>query len=134
VNIRSPASFLSREPLHLTIVFLFSPSSHSLRTFLFNDFVRFLEYTSPDMSVLFYRRPDYLNKASGPITSNECARYVERAKSAYPPPSTGYGSVNTSVEFGKAIPDGLSFEDVMNKKAMPVRVDLLLSYNNSNSK
>ena len=40
------------------------------------------------MSVLFYRRPDYLNKSVGPITSSECARYVERAKSEYLFPRT----------------------------------------------
>ena len=38
------------------------------------------------MSVLFYRRPDYLNPPSGPINSSECALYVERAKSKSPVP------------------------------------------------
>ncbi|KAL3422693.1 hypothetical protein PVAG01_06849 [Phlyctema vagabunda] len=55
------------------------------------------------MSILFYRRPDFLNKASGPINSTECARYVERAKNSE-----------------RAIPSGLSFEDVVIKNtALP---------------
>ncbi|CZR53050.1 uncharacterized protein PAC_02928 [Phialocephala subalpina] len=54
------------------------------------------------MSILFYRRPDYLNKSSGPINATECARYVKRAKNSE-----------------RAIPQGLSFEDVMNNKALP---------------
>jgi hypothetical protein len=32
-------------------------------------------------SVLFYRRPNYLDKASNPTNVDECQRYVERAKS-----------------------------------------------------
>jgi hypothetical protein len=55
------------------------------------------------MSVLFYRRPDYLNKATGPINATECQRYVERAKNAE-----------------RAIPPGLSFDEVINNKALPV--------------
>ncbi|RDW89173.1 hypothetical protein BP6252_01205 [Coleophoma cylindrospora] len=54
------------------------------------------------MSVLFYRRPDYLNKASGPLNATECARYAERAKHSE-----------------RAIPDGLSFENIVANKAMP---------------
>jgi len=54
------------------------------------------------MSVLFYRRPDYLNKSSGPINSTECARYVERAKKCE-----------------RQIPDGLSFDDVLSHKSLP---------------
>ncbi|KUJ18357.1 uncharacterized protein LY89DRAFT_46694 [Mollisia scopiformis] len=54
------------------------------------------------MSILFYRRPDYLNKPAGPINSTECARYVERAKNSE-----------------RAIPNGLSFDEVINNKALP---------------
>lgn len=75
------------------------------------------------MSVLFYRRPDYLNKSAGPITSSECSRYVERAKSESRPfPHLWQVDqyINDLIESGKAIPDGLSFEDVVEKKALPV--------------
>lgn len=55
------------------------------------------------MSILFYRRPDYLGKSNTPITSTECARYVDRAKKSE-----------------RAIPKGLSYEDVMSNKSLPV--------------
>ncbi|EHL03693.1 hypothetical protein M7I_0339 [Glarea lozoyensis 74030] len=32
------------------------------------------------MSILFYRRPDYLSRPAGPINHKDCQRYVERAK------------------------------------------------------
>ncbi|TVY83806.1 hypothetical protein LSUE1_G001217 [Lachnellula suecica] len=54
------------------------------------------------MSVLFYRRPDYLNKANGPINKNDCQLYVQRAKSSQ-----------------RVIPDGLSFDEIINKKTLP---------------
>ncbi|KAI9782499.1 MAG: hypothetical protein M1839_004985 [Geoglossum umbratile] len=53
------------------------------------------------MSVLFYRRPDYVSQASGPMTSSTCQRYIERAGSR------------------TAIPRGLSFESVLTGKTMP---------------
>lgn len=62
------------------------------------------------MSVLFYRRPEYLDKAPTPINATECARYAERAKKCE-----------------RAIPDGLGFEHVIGNKAMPVCRTLLLS-------
>jgi len=55
------------------------------------------------MSVLFYRRPDYLNKPDGPINTADCQKYAERAKNAE-----------------RIIPPGLSFDEVMNNKALPV--------------
>jgi hypothetical protein len=55
------------------------------------------------MSILFYRRPDYLSKPDGPINASDCARYVERAKNSE-----------------RVIPPGLSFDDIMSKKTLPV--------------
>jgi hypothetical protein len=55
------------------------------------------------MSVLFYRRPDYINPPSQPLNSNACARYVEKTKGS-----------------NRAIPEGLSFEEVIANKALPV--------------
>ncbi|KAH8687866.1 regulator of G protein-like protein [Tricladium varicosporioides] len=54
------------------------------------------------MSILFYRRPDYLNKPNGPINPSDCDLYVERAKKSE-----------------RIIPEGLSFEDIINKKTLP---------------
>lgn len=55
------------------------------------------------MSVLFYRRPDYISKPTSPINASDCAKYVERAKGSE-----------------RAIPPGLSFEEVLNNKPLPV--------------
>lgn len=55
------------------------------------------------MSVLFYRRPDYTSMPNAPINVSDCAKYVARAKVS-----------------GRAIPPGLSFEDVLNNKPLPV--------------
>jgi len=55
------------------------------------------------MSVLFYRRPDYNSPWSAPINASDCQRYVERTK----------GSAH-------AIPQGLSFDEVINNKPLPV--------------
>jgi hypothetical protein len=55
------------------------------------------------MSVLFYRRPDYISKPSSPINASDCAKYVARAKGSE-----------------RAIPPGLSFEEVLNNKPLPV--------------
>ncbi|KAL2071526.1 hypothetical protein VTL71DRAFT_12761 [Oculimacula yallundae] len=54
------------------------------------------------MSVLFYRRPDYLQRPAEPVNAGDCARYVERAKNSE-----------------RKIPEGLSFENVINNKALP---------------
>lgn len=54
------------------------------------------------MSVLFYRRPDYLAKSMGPLNKTECQIYVERAKKSE-----------------RAIPKGLSFDDIVENKALP---------------
>jgi hypothetical protein len=55
------------------------------------------------MSILFYRRPDYQSPWSAPINASECQRYIERAK----------GSAH-------AIPQGLSFDEVISNKPLPV--------------
>ena len=57
------------------------------------------------MSILFYRRPDYTTPWSGPINVSDCQRYVERAKGS-----------------SQAIPQGLSFEEVISNKPLPVSV------------
>ncbi|ESZ91667.1 hypothetical protein SBOR_7924 [Sclerotinia borealis F-4128] len=54
------------------------------------------------MSLLFYRRPDYTNKTTGPINATECQRYVARARNSE-----------------RAIPPGLSFEDVIGNRSLP---------------
>lgn len=56
------------------------------------------------MSILFYRRPSYVQRPNGPITNLECQRYVDR--------TTG-GT--------RGIPEELSFENVIGNKALPVR-------------
>jgi hypothetical protein len=74
------------------------------------------------MSVLFYRRPDYLAKSATPISSSECSRFVERAKSEcpYPRPQILTDALTFVIESGKSIPQGLSFEEVINKITLPV--------------
>ncbi|KAG4429789.1 hypothetical protein IFR05_014725 [Cadophora sp. M221] len=54
------------------------------------------------MPVLFYRRPDFFHMAPGPINAKDCARYLERARNSE-----------------RAIPEGLSFEDVINDRTLP---------------
>ncbi len=55
------------------------------------------------MSILFYRRPDYTAQPRGPLNASDCAKYIERARSS-----------------GRAIPPGLSFEEIIGNKALPV--------------
>jgi hypothetical protein len=55
------------------------------------------------MSVLFYRRPDYVQRTDGPLNWEDCQKYVERTK----------GNRHN-------IPEELSFENVVNNKALPV--------------
>jgi len=59
------------------------------------------------MSVLFYRRPDYVERTDGPLNWEDCQKYVERTK----------GNRHN-------IPEELSFENVVNDKALPVRISL----------
>ncbi|MCJ1228434.1 hypothetical protein MMC12_005095 [Toensbergia leucococca] len=54
------------------------------------------------MSILFYRRPDYIAKAPGPMNLTTCQRYVERTQ-----------------KHKRAIPPELSFENVVQNKALP---------------
>lgn len=79
------------------------------------------------MSVLFYRRPDYLNKENGPINAEACQRYVERAKSKNQMPSTTSGDADYGkIGSERSIPNGLAFEDVINGKSLPVRIALCI--------
>ncbi|KIW03286.1 uncharacterized protein PV09_05499 [Verruconis gallopava] len=54
------------------------------------------------MSILFYRRPDYVSRPAGPLNLKDCQKYVERTKN------------NKS-----AIPPELSFERVVNNETLP---------------
>jgi hypothetical protein len=56
------------------------------------------------MSILFYKRPDYVPKGEGPMTASSCQVYAQKMS-------------------GKSsIPERLSFERVMANKTMPVSV------------
>ena len=94
-----PFPFQSQSPFKYAIFFILQ-SNHPGTSTIFNR-----------MSVLFYRRPDYLAKPVGPITSTECMRYVERAKNSE-----------------RAIPKGLSFEDVMQQRSLPVFLPWLVLF------
>ncbi|KAL8638955.1 MAG: hypothetical protein Q9228_003942 [Teloschistes exilis] len=54
------------------------------------------------MSVLFYRRPDYVAKLPGPMNLSQCQIYVDRTQ-----------------KHRKAIPAELSFENVVQNRALP---------------
>ncbi|KAK5144642.1 hypothetical protein LTR04_001503 [Oleoguttula sp. CCFEE 6159] len=54
------------------------------------------------MSILFYRRPDYVSRSAGPLNPKDCQKYVQRTKN----------SKNN-------IPPELSFERVIENKALP---------------
>ncbi|QSZ33286.1 hypothetical protein DSL72_002874 [Monilinia vaccinii-corymbosi] len=54
------------------------------------------------MSLLFYKRPDYTDKANAPINATECQVYAARAKNSE-----------------RKIPPGLTFEDVMENRSLP---------------
>lgn len=55
------------------------------------------------MSVLFYRRPDYVAKLPGPMNLAQCQVYVERTQ-----------------KHRRAIPPELSFENIIQNRALPV--------------
>ena len=55
------------------------------------------------MSLLFYRRPDYVAKLPGPMNSTQCQVYIDRTQ-----------------KHRRAIPPELSFENVLQNKALPV--------------
>lgn len=57
------------------------------------------------MSIIFYRRPDYVAKLPGPMNLAQCQIYVERTQ-----------------KHRRAIPPELSFENVTQNKALPVRL------------
>lgn len=61
------------------------------------------------MSILFYRRPSYVERPSGPINAAACERFVQRTKSSK----------------GKVPPD-LSFENVINNRCLPVCQEVVL--------
>lgn len=56
------------------------------------------------MSLLFYRRPDYVAKSPGYLDQSACQKYVERSKD-----SRGQ------------IPEDASFDRVVENKTKPVR-------------
>ena len=58
------------------------------------------------MSILFYRRPDFVAKVPGPMNLTQCQIYVERTQ-----------------KHKRAIPPELSFENVIQNRALPVRVN-----------
>jgi hypothetical protein len=55
------------------------------------------------MSILFYKKPEYISKESGPLNNSSCQKYVERAACSR-----------------AQIPPELSFENVMEGKTLPV--------------
>ncbi|KAI4138417.1 MAG: hypothetical protein L6R39_006798 [Caloplaca ligustica] len=54
------------------------------------------------MSVIFYKRPDYVAKLPGPMTLTQCQIYVERTQ-----------------KHRRAIPPELSFENIIQNKVLP---------------
>ena len=54
------------------------------------------------MSILWYKRPDYVTKVPGPMNLTQCQIYVERTQ-----------------KHKRAIPPELSFENVIQNKALP---------------
>lgn len=54
------------------------------------------------MSILFYRRPDYVDKAPGYLNDSACQRYVDRTK----------GSKHKA-------PIELSFDNILNNRTLP---------------
>lgn len=63
------------------------------------------------MSVLFYRRPDYVQRAPGYLNDSDCQKYVERTKCSKhrPPPE-------------------LSFDRIINNQTLPVSPVLLVPF------
>ena len=55
------------------------------------------------MSLLFYRRPDFVAKMPGPLGLAQCQAYVDKTQ-----------------KHRRAIPSQLSFENVIQDKALPV--------------
>jgi hypothetical protein len=55
------------------------------------------------MSVLFYKRPNYVNRPAGPLNQADCQKFVERTKNNK-----------------NAIPEELSFDNILNHKTKPV--------------
>lgn len=56
------------------------------------------------MSIVFYRRPDYVAKLPGHMSLAQCQAYVERTQ-----------------KHRRAIPSELSFDNVVHNKALAVR-------------
>lgn len=56
------------------------------------------------MSILLYRRPNYVERAPGYLTNSDCQKYVERTKCS-----------------ARAPPDSLSFDKILNNETLPVR-------------
>ena len=53
------------------------------------------------MSLLFYKRPDYVAKNPGPMEASDYQKYLEKSR--------------------RSIPTELCFENVVSNRAMPVR-------------
>jgi hypothetical protein len=57
------------------------------------------------MSVLFYSRPNYVDRPAGPLNQEDCQKFVEKTKN-----------------HKNAIPEELSFDNIMNHKTKPVSI------------
>lgn len=55
------------------------------------------------MSILFYKRPPYVERPEGPLSLSHCQKYVDRSKS-----------------YKIGIPSEVSFENVVSNKSMTV--------------
>ena len=55
------------------------------------------------MSVLFYRRPTFIERHDGPLNPSDCQKYIERTKGRK-----------------DAIPAELAFDTIMQGKTLPV--------------
>ena len=57
------------------------------------------------MSILFYKRPKYVQKPEGPLDAINCQAYIDRSQKCK-----------------AVIPPELSFEQIVGNKAAPVRI------------
>jgi len=64
--------------------------------------IHLFSYNTTTMSILFYKRPDYVAKVQGPMNLTQCQIYVERTQ-----------------KHRRAIPPELSFENVIQNRALP---------------
>ena len=64
------------------------------------------------MSILFYKRPQYVKRPEGPLDATNCEAYFNRSNKCK-----------------AAIPPELSFEQIMGNKAAPVSIPLVRDAN-----